>query len=71
MPVTKTAVRLERLRDFSSKQVFLRPKGSSLKQVEIIRMATPMRPFVLEQLVFRFAQKGSHNYFKPRGGAAW
>ncbi len=48
MPVMKTAVRLERLRDFSSMQVFLRPKGSSLKQVEIIRMATPMRPFVLE-----------------------
>jgi len=47
MPVTKTAVRLERLRDFSSKQVFIRSNGSSLKQVEIIRTATPMRPFVL------------------------
>jgi hypothetical protein len=30
-------------------------------------MATPVRPFVLEESIFRFAQKGSHNYFKTAG----
>src|SRR5882762_10640403 len=30
-------------------------------------MATPMRPFVLKESVFRFAQKESHNYSKTAG----
>ena len=30
-------------------------------------MATPIRPFVLTESVFRFAQKGSHNYSKTAG----